>query len=338
MIAINAAYLKFIGQFKDLRAVSLSRLKAVETASVIYITFITSWGSVVSLIDQKLYGQVISFMVNLVICSIFYYLDSRKILIPFAVSFLILCVGLPFFQPSGDILIGHYVNLSIFVLISWTASRLVYNGYCEDFKGKVLLNESKKLIENEIQEKKEINVRLEIANRQLRELALVDDLTGIANRRSFRHYIDMIFKDYANQELVLSVMMIDIDFFKQYNDHYGHEAGDQALIAVAGQINTVLRTPMEFAGRWGGEEFIYAVFNPDEDIMQLADDVRQKVAQLEIPHNYSPGGQILTVTVGVSKSKVSDREDVRKAIALADKAMYQAKNDGRDRVGYLEKV
>ena len=119
-------------------------------------------------------------------------------------------------------------------------------GYCNDYNSKVLLKRANILLEEEIEENKRINIKLMKANLQLKEAALVDELTGIPNRRSFRNYIDTEFDKHVSKDSALSILMIDIDFFKQYNDNYGHEKGDRVLIEVANQINSVIRNPMEF--------------------------------------------------------------------------------------------
>ena len=112
------------------------------------------------------------------ICSVVYVVDNRKILIPYSVSVLILALGLPFFQQSKDILIGHYVNLLVFISISWLTSRIVYNGYYNNFIGRVMLAESKKLLENEIEENRKITLRLALANNQLTKLTLLGRSDG----------------------------------------------------------------------------------------------------------------------------------------------------------------
>jgi hypothetical protein len=117
-------------------------------------------GSVVSLMDQELYGQLVAFMINMIISSVLFYLDDRMILIPYSFSVLIMLVFLPFFQRTADVLIGHYVNLVIFIIISWLASRIVFRGYVHDFNNRVLLEKSNTMLAKEIESNKDINKRL----------------------------------------------------------------------------------------------------------------------------------------------------------------------------------
>jgi len=331
MICINTFYLLFIIKFEKLNNISTGQLNNAEILIVVYITLIMSWGSVISLMDQKLYGQLIAFMVIMIASSVLYILDNKKILIPYFFSVLIILIFLPSFQSSKDILIGHYVNLCTFIIISWIASRIFFQNYVNDFNNKILLQRSKAMLEKEIEENKDINNKLAVANFQLKNLALIDELTGIPNRRGFRNYIDIAFDSYVNEDSLLSVIIIDIDFFKNFNDNYGHEEGDKALISVAKQIDSVVKNSMEFFCRWGGEEFIYSVFNlAKEDVIILAETIRLKVCELKIPNEFSKVSDNISVSIGTCTIKITGKDDVSKVINLADKALYLAKNSGRN--------
>ena len=330
MILINGIYLLAIRRFEEKGTASVEKFKKFRTGIILYITVIMSWGSAVSLIDQKLYGSLTVFMVNMIICSVIYYLDNKMILVPYSVASLILLIGLPFFQPSSDILIGHYVNLAVFVVISWFASRIIYSGYCIDFNSEVELKKANLLLEKEIEENKRINGMLMKANLQLKEAALIDELTGVPNRRSFRNFIEIALEKYLVKEASISVFMMDIDFFKQYNDNYGHGKGDQVLVAVAGTINSFVNRPLEFFGRWGGEEFIYVSLDADEEeVKKAADRLRQKINDLKIPHEYSES-KYISVSIGICTDKISGRKDISRVIGLADEALYMATNSGRN--------
>lgn len=336
MIIINIMYLLFIRKFDNASIISENQRKKFNIAIIVYITLILSWGSVVSLMDQKLYGQLMAYVVNITICSVIYLLDNKKILIPYCISALILIIGLPYFQNSSDILIGHYVNLVVFIIISWLASRLLYHNYCENYTGKMLLNRSSLLLEKEIEEKRQINLKLAIANERLKELAAMDELTGIPNRRSFRNFMDRAFELYIKEDSTLSIIIIDIDFFKQYNDYYGHEEGDKTLIAVANQINSTVKEPSECVVRWGGEEFIYAAFNKSkQEVNEIANTIKAKVSALKIAHISSSIDTYISVSLGMCTIHVTKKEDINKAIILADRALYFAKSSGRNCVKAL---
>lgn len=336
MICINIVYLFIIMMYEKTDNHSSAQMKKMEITIVVYLTLIMSWSSIISLMDQKLYGHVIVFMVTVITTSVIYYLDNNIILIPYLISTLILAIGLPYFQRSSDVLIGHYVNLAPFLIISWLASRMIYFYYKNDFSSKSLLQKSNLLLEQEIEENKKINSRLAIANLQLKHAAIIDELTGIPNRRGFRNYIDVTFEGYIKSNSKLSVVMIDIDMFKQFNDNYGHEEGDKVLVSVAKKIDSIVKNTEGFFCRWGGEEFIYLVLNlTKEEIENLAETIRQSICELKIPSELIPNGDYLSVSIGTYSKTISDKDEVIEMINLADKALYIAKKNGRNCVKNL---
>jgi diguanylate cyclase (GGDEF)-like protein len=189
------------------------------------------------------------------------------------------------------------------------------------------------MLEDIIKENKEINQKLENDNNQLRNLALIDELTGIANRRSFRNFIDLAYEALDKENINFSVIMIDIDYFKEYNDHYGHIEGDKILIAVANEINSVVSNPLEFVVRWGGEEFLYAAFNKSNRYVQgVAEIIRKKYLILKYPHKYSLANEYLSLSIGTYTTEIHNMSDVAHVIDVADKMMYRAKESGRNKI------
>lgn len=331
MLIMNVSYLVLTKSINQDSKLSINQEKWLDAALISYITFIMSWGSVVSLMDQKLYGQIVTFMINMIVCSTVYLLEHRKIALPYIVSIVILVAGLPFFQSSMDVLIGHYVNLFFFVCVSWTTARIIYFNYTENFMSKLLIKQSNLLLEKKNEENKRINIELTNANNRLKELALLDELTGISNRRCFREFIDSVFCGRIKENTTLSIIMLDIDYFKQFNDYYGHEEGDKALVAVAHQLSSMIRSSNEIAVRWGGEEFIYAAINKSrEEIAETANLIQEKVSALKIIHHDSPTNPYITVSLGISTIQISDKSQIKQAIKLADQALYKAKSSGRN--------
>lgn len=331
MIAMNLIYLLLINLYYKKRI----QIKAINTFTVLFLTLVMVWGSIISLMDQKLYGQLMAFIVNMMICSIIYYSDAKEMSVPYLTSTILLAIGLPFFQNSSEILVGHYINLAVFIAISWTATRINYRNYCNNYVNKSLKNQSNVLLEKEMKENAIINKKLELANEQLKNLAFLDELTGLPNRRRFREFVGMMFQ-YNKTDLTVSVIMIDVDNFKQYNDLYGHEKGDSALIAVAKQLSYFPENANQIAVRWGGEEFIYAAFDKSqEDIIKLANTIRLKILELKIPNQNSLTNPYLTISLGTCTANISSARDIGKIIDTADQAMYLAKRDGRNRLATL---
>ena len=170
----------------------------------------------------------------------------------------------------------------------------------------------------------------------LREQSISDGLTGIANRRHFDHVIDKEMRRARRAGKPLSLLMIDIDFFKAYNDRYGHQQGDDTLVRVAGALASRLQRPMELVARYGGEEF--AVVLPETTSQQaavVAEMLRERVAQLAIGHgaaNAEGGAATVTVSIGAATWAQQGSAEVAQLIGAADRALYLAKRLGRNRV------
>lgn len=166
----------------------------------------------------------------------------------------------------------------------------------------------------------------------LRDLAFIDGLTSLYNRRFFDRQLDLEWARYTRNGTAISLVILDVDHFKRYNDTYGHQAGDDCLRAVARQIKTCLKRSTDILARYGGEEFVCLLPETDhEHAMLLAGEIVQSVRLLAIPHGSSDAAKIVTVSAGVATGarpygKVSD------LLEFADRQLYQAKHDGRDRV------
>jgi diguanylate cyclase (GGDEF)-like protein len=171
----------------------------------------------------------------------------------------------------------------------------------------------------------------ETAEAQLERLVLIDSLTGLGNRHQFDAVLDREWRRAVRVGTPLSFLMIDADKFKDYNDHYGHQAGDNVLKSIAGCIAGALGRPGDLAARYGGEEF--AVFLPDTDspgAYKVAEVIRRAVVALNIAHVGSPSG-IVTVSIGVGRMSPNGSTPASALVKLADSALYEAKDNGRNR-------
>ncbi|HEX8603145.1 MAG TPA: diguanylate cyclase [Pseudoduganella sp.] len=167
--------------------------------------------------------------------------------------------------------------------------------------------------------------------RMLEHLAHVDGLTELANRRRFDEMFALEFQRARRHDTPLSIAMLDIDAFKQYNDHYGHPAGDRALRAVARASAAAMRRPGDLAARYGGEEIVLLMPGTDAaDARTLVERLRDALNRLEIPHVGSPVSSVLTVSVG--GASLLPGEDAVALFAAADAHLYRAKQAGRNRV------
>lgn len=166
---------------------------------------------------------------------------------------------------------------------------------------------------------------------ELRRLASLDGLTQIANRRSFDQHLQQEWQRGCHASLSLSLVLCDVDCFKQYNDTYGHQAGDTCLQAVARVIAQHSRRVGDLAARYGGEEFALLLPNTDNvGALQVAEQVRLAIQQLEIGHRSSVVGQCVSLSLGVATLIPNPTEDAESLIRTADAALYQAKRQGRN--------
>jgi diguanylate cyclase (GGDEF)-like protein/PAS domain S-box-containing protein len=166
--------------------------------------------------------------------------------------------------------------------------------------------------------------------------ATIDPLTGLYNRRFFDSQYAIQLAQAQQQNTTLSLIMLDIDYFKNYNDHYGHPAGDSAIIAVANCIKSKLQRGSDLAARYGGEEFIVMLPNSTVAVAQtLAENIRLAVRELNINHMHSLISKYLTVSVGVSSCLPSVVVDKVTFLKNTDLALYAAKQKGRNQVQYL---
>lgn len=173
-------------------------------------------------------------------------------------------------------------------------------------------------------------------NAMLTRLSLVDALTGVANRRNFDRCVDREWRRAFRAQREMSLIMIDVDSFKIYNDVYGHQAGDECLRQVARILKDALRRPGDMLCRYGGEEF--AVVLPDTPVAGaaiVAENLRLAVEVAGLPHMHSKVAQHVTLSLGVATVTPQEGLSVEALVALADKALYQAKSDGRNRVKIL---
>ncbi len=175
--------------------------------------------------------------------------------------------------------------------------------------------------------------RLDKAYGIIQRQAVIDALTGIANRRAFMERMPVEFKRSLRGHNPLSVIMVDIDHFKAYNDTYGHIAGDECLKAIAGRIQETIKRPGDFCARYGGEEFIVLLSDTkQESAMLIAEQIRANVEKMKKPHEKSLPWGVVTISLGVATMSGDAAVSDEILLQQADKALYAAKENGRNRV------
>jgi diguanylate cyclase (GGDEF)-like protein len=169
------------------------------------------------------------------------------------------------------------------------------------------------------------------------ELAQRDALTGMKNRRVFNEHLTRTWQQAVTDRRVLSIVLIDVDHFKAYNDRYGHLAGDEALRSVARAVQRFVQRPLDVLARYGGEEFAAILYDmPGEEAKDTAERMRRAVTDLAIEHRGSRTAEMVTISIGVAAIAPADGRECWGALQLADQALYEAKVRGRNTVELMD--
>ncbi|RKR38169.1 sensor domain-containing diguanylate cyclase [Paraburkholderia sp. BL17N1] len=190
----------------------------------------------------------------------------------------------------------------------------------------------------DISERKKTEEKLAALQRELEALSFKDSLTGVGNRRAFDASLQREWSAALRHAAPLSLVMVDIDFFKSYNDYYGHVQGDECLRRIASVLSDAVR-PGDFVGRFGGEEFVLILPNTGADAArQVAERCRDRIATEQIPHERSPFRQTITASFGVGTTIPAAAADPVAFVNLVDTQLYHAKDNGRDCIAAVNRV
>lgn len=174
-------------------------------------------------------------------------------------------------------------------------------------------------------------------NKKLEQLSLQDELTETANRRTLNLILDREWQRCKRDKLPLSLIMLDVDFFKQYNDYYGHQQGDECLRQIAQTLKTISKRPADLVARYGGEEFVLLLPNTNNEMaIQLAKTCCSMVVERNLPHERSTVSDVVTISAGVATALPTAEAEPSTLLNSADKLLYQAKKNGRNQVAHQE--
>lgn len=190
----------------------------------------------------------------------------------------------------------------------------------------------------DITERKNAEKVLQLANRELERLATEDGLTKLSNRRRLDEYLDAEWRRHPGSPNPISLILCDVDFFKDFNDKYGHQAGDGCLIAVADAIRKRVGRPGDLIARYGGEEF--AIVMPETGLKgawQVAENIRKELTRRRVPHGRSSVAPYVTISCGIASMIPDPGNSPGMLIEAADLALYRAKRQGRNRTVIFEK-
>ncbi|MEN4918019.1 sensor domain-containing diguanylate cyclase [Achromobacter spanius] len=189
----------------------------------------------------------------------------------------------------------------------------------------------------DITERKKTEEQLLSLQKELEVLSFKDGLTNIANRRRFDSSFELEWERARNERLPLSVLLFDVDFFKQYNDLYGHTQGDKCLVDIAQTLSLALDGPRDFVARYGGEEFVVLLPEADAEVARKVAERCQRLLQKKsIVHALSPHGRRVTVSIGAGTVVPEGQADRAGFIKAVDQQLYAAKKNGRDRIEHVQ--
>lgn len=181
------------------------------------------------------------------------------------------------------------------------------------------------------------HLELKLKSDMLEELSMYDGLTDIPNRRFFDEIFETYYKETKREQESLALMMIDIDYFKPYNDNYGHGKGDDTLKKVAQTLQSNLKRPTDLVSRYGGEEFVVLLKNIDEnDVKKIAKKLLQAIRDLKIVHEYSAVKDVVTVSIGIAYKTPQSLIEKVDLLLSADERLYEVKRHGRNNFNLMQ--
>lgn len=297
----------------------------------LFTIFVLLWNAIISLLDQITYGQITAYFIAIIAVGLISIFEPMPLLLIYFFAQIIFIIFLPYFQKSNSILFGNSVNSSIMIIVSWIIQMLLYKRKVDDFI-------NKKIIEEKNDELKKLYDELMKANKELEFLAQKDGLTGLYNRLMFDRLLKIKWEQCLRNSRLLTLIMIDIDFFKAFNDCYGHQAGDDCLKKIAKALYDFPINSSSFVARYGGEEFVIVMNDINkENAFLIAEKIRKSINLLEIPHGLSSISEHVTISLGVCTTIPSDKKSIDKFFKDTDIALYKAK-ESRNKVIVCETV
>lgn len=311
----------FLAIFTKMAADVPKNLSRIIATGNVFIFFILAWCGGISLLDQFSNGQVIVYIMAVVSIAITPYFEPGSLFIIYLIVHVLFIAALPYFQNSTRVLFANIINSSTFVLMSWAISYMRYKNQVEVFiNNKIILQKNDEL--------RAVNIQLQEANRRLEIMSMTDGLTGVINRLSFENMLREEWDRCKRHKIPLSLIMVDIDYFKEYNDNYGHQAGDFCVKLVADVLSSCAKRSSDKVGRYGGDEFLVLLPHTDNDgAFHLAEQMRKEVEQNSVAHLYSAVSDRITISLGVNTTIPSDESSVDEFINNTDKALYIAKKN-----------
>lgn len=269
-------------------------------------------------------SNVSIYLIAIFTTAAFLYLDFRRRLVVYGLAWAIMVGAMVHLQSTAGTRVGpDIINGSFMTVLAAIVSRVAYTTRARE-------HHSQRLIASQKADLERANLELETANAVLQRASMLDHLTGVPNRRSFEETLSREWKRSARETSPIGLIMIDVDYFKGFNDGYGHKDGDACLVKIAGAIRGALGRPGDELARYGGDEF--AVILPGTDLdgaRHVAEKIQLAVDALDILHSGSAEGRV-TISLGIASRQPGYGSAPDSLVSAADRALYHAKRDGRN--------
>lgn len=281
---------------------------AVQKPVILFSVLVCGWGTVVMIFLADLHGENLPYEA-LILVTVYAYFFSGLLLLP------AICCSLSILMLY--LVMGAFSNIGPIDLLNNSTSLIGVNAV--GILGCYLF---------------ERTMRKNFLNQGiLREMAQKDALTGIYNRRFFDENYERIWRQASREEKYLTVMLVDVDYFKKFNDSYGHVKGDISLKKIAEALNKLVKRPLDLVARYGGEEFVVVCYNARKDFAcALSERMRESIESLHIPHCSSEVTDHITLSVGAAVMMPENQLGAEFLLEAADQALYEAKRTGRNKV------
>lgn len=310
-IGLCVAFLALAGAPAGPHGVGPRQRLAVAFLTGLMVMLAAFWsGFSQQFVDVITYYLVVTFLMATAV-----YLPPLTALLVFGLGVLVLEAAVTHYQADPTVRLFHRYNGLVLTILAYAVNQVNYVARSQRFLADRVIARQR---------------------RELERQSMVDGLTGLANRRMLDQRLEEEWRRMPRGSSPLSMIMIDIDLFKDFNDAHGHLAGDDCLVAVAAEIRRSLRRAGDLAARFGGEEFTLLL--PETDAagaLKLAEDIRRRVWDLDIEHPATPSGR-LTLSMGVVSTFCPPGRAPRDLLMAADQAMYASKEAGRDRLTVVE--